>query len=100
VDVTLETLKTPLKVIESVVMAAINLLGAVFCCEYETVKLSLFYVRETFKNLTDLPVAAVMAPVLFVYQIAITLWDPKRANSINFSYVGYDASYKLRTYSH
>jgi GDP-D-mannose dehydratase len=82
VDVALETFKAPLRTIEAVAMAAINLLGATRFSSC-TVRHALFYAQTSFNYALSVPVAVLMAPILFVYQSCVALWDPENIKSIS-----------------
>ena len=64
-----DTLKTPLKIIEGVAMTAINLFGAAFRFYNCTVKLAIFDAQSTLVGIVSTPVAVVMVPIKFAYQM-------------------------------
>ena len=96
-DVTLETLKTPLKVIEGVAMTMINLLGT--ACFYGcSIKFAMAQAQYALNGIACTPAAAVMVPFKLVYQILVTVADPKHAKSIDY-YPPYsiDGPYGIKT---
>lgn len=81
-DVTLETIKTPLKIIECLVLAIINLLGAAFSDKF-TLKDALYNTERMLFNTLGIPVVVVMVPLKLLYQLFSIVIDLENVKSIN-----------------
>ncbi len=82
IDITLETLKSPLQIIEGLALAIINLLGGLFHEEC-TVKGSLKSMDKALTFTGHTPVAIVLAPFKFAHQAVSNVYDPKHATPYN-----------------
>ncbi len=80
-DVVLETLKTPLQVIESVAYFAINLLGAAFFKRY-SLRDAMLNVEDALSSALRIPVVLVLMIPKLIYQLCANLYDPERAVSV------------------
>lgn len=80
VDVTLETFKMPLAVIEHIVLAAIHLVGAAFCKKYK-LKKSLDHMNFVLLKAVAIPFTLLKAPIQLSCQIFYIIEDPLNARS-------------------
>lgn len=97
-DVSLQTLKTPLTVIEYLAFAAINLFGAAFH-EKCNLKDTLWNVEGFFCNLSIIPATLLLFPVKLVIQIFAGLYDPQNVKTINhYPHYGDEAYVKKTCY--
>lgn len=97
-DVSLETFKTPLKVIEYLAYTAINVFGA--ACFYDcNFKDALFNAQATLNHIAITPVAVVMAPLKLIYQVFAIALDPEDVKSINYFQALGSSGYRLAQYS-
>lgn len=93
-DVALDTLKTPLWMIECVAMAAINLVGVAFSNKY-TLKDALAHTEWALICAADIPVKLFLAPVKVVFQFIVIIINPKDAQSINYAKPTFKKTYHL-----
>ena len=100
-DVTLETLKTPLRVIECVAMTAINLLGVAFGSPGCSIKFAMYQAQQALSYIASTPVACAMIPFQLFYQLLVTVADPKYAKSIDYypPYYTLEEPYGIKTSS-
>lgn len=82
-DVVIETMKTPLKVIETAALAIINFFGAVFSSRC-TLKDFLYNIDSGLRHLSAIPVASFMAPFKLLYQFFAIAIHPRTVSSINY----------------
>lgn len=66
-DVAIETLKIPLRVVESVALAVLNFLGAAFYKNY-SLKDTLWNVERALTDTVTFPIAVALAPLKLLYQ--------------------------------
>lgn len=81
-EITLETLKSPLQIIEGLALVIINLLGMLFHKEC-TFKHLLLNLDKTFTFTIHTPVAFALAPFKFIYQAVCNFKNPKYAKCYN-----------------
>lgn len=84
-DVAIETLRTPLQVIENVALFAFNLIGAAFSKEC-SLKDALQCAEWAVVGVLHTPVAVAFAPLKVIYQLFAIIIDPVEIKSINPSY--------------
>lgn len=97
-DVGLQTLKTPLMVIEDLAFAAINLFGAAFHKKCN-LKDTLWNVEGFFCSLSLIPAALLLFPVKLVIQVFAGLYDPQNVKTINhYPHYGDEAYMKKTRY--
>ncbi|MDF2549343.1 MAG: hypothetical protein K0S07_410 [Chlamydiales bacterium] len=82
-DVTLDTVKMPVRIIECVAMAAINLIGAAFFDKY-TLKDALAHTDWALGVTANIPVKVVMMPLKIAFQFFAILINPEKVQSINY----------------
>jgi len=83
IDITLETVKLPLKVIERLALTIINALGALFFTNC-TIGEAIGCMEGTLFNLVYIPVALVMAPIKFIY---LSVFPRKESNKNSENYI-------------
>lgn len=83
VDVTLETFKVPLAVIEYLALAAINLIGAIFDPDKYTIKHALLAFEVSLLSVLKIPLALALLPIKLLFQTGAIFIHPELANSIN-----------------
>lgn len=97
-DVALETLKTPLRVIEKLAFAVINLLGATFFSSC-TLKGAMFNAEGVLCHIALLPVAVVIAPFKLVYKMLDIALDPQNAKTIDYFPYSLQSGDVVKTFS-
>lgn len=80
VDVGLDTLKS-LSAIEHLSMAAINLIGVLFCAKDCTLKDALITTERGLNAVVHLPVRVIMAPFKVAYQFFAIIIEPRTVDS-------------------
>jgi hypothetical protein len=99
IDVALDTLKTPLLVIDNLAMAVINLFGAAMYKPNCYTRLALAYTQTALANVFCTPVACAMVPLKFAFQVFDILRKPQAAGTINFQYKATKEPYGLKVSS-
>lgn len=82
IDITLETLKSPLQIIEGLALAIINLLGGLFH-DNCTIKGFLLGMERAFTFAGHTPVAIVLAPFKFTHQAVSNVYAPRKSVPYN-----------------
>lgn len=90
-DVAVETLKTPLRVIEEVALVILNLLGALFSEKY-TIKDALANFEWSLRDSASVPVVVAIMPIKLIFQLIASIFDPARVLSINYRRYTYPRS--------
>lgn len=86
IDEALEVVRYPLRAIERIVMAVINVIGIVFSNKYSLTD-ALFSLESGLKSIALFPVELGLAPLKALYQFVMILRDPGEASSINAYFV-------------
>lgn len=87
-DVALKLIKVIAQVIESLVLAIFNLIGAT-CGKHAEwahgcqIKDTIYYVEKMFKKIAYVAVAALLTPIYLIYQLTISFMYPTKVNPIH-----------------
>jgi len=82
-DVALETIKTPLQIIECLAFAVINAFGALYSSRCN-LKDALLNTEGMFSRVACLPVVAALASLKIIYQLFAIAFEPTTIGSINY----------------
>ena len=85
-DVLLKLVKITAQIIESIVVAIFNLIGASCFRKAQwaktcQIKDAIYYIEKMFRSIVYLPVAALLTPIFLIYQMVILFKYPQKANS-------------------